>query len=190
MEQNNFISFADVKESLFDSEIMTLLAPSVYNPTPERLRFRAEKYAADKNAYVYACKEAGAYAGIVVFRMDNNTAEILDIAVKNEYQKKGFGSRLIDFLLSRFKAEKVTAETDDEAVGFYKKYGFNVKSVGAVGGTKRYYCKLSAVTRHYDLLIEENNDPVHDPEPLREYMDKWDGQKFIDSLQLTKEKSD
>ena len=45
------------------------------------------------------------------------------------------------------------------------------------------------VIRHYDLMIDENNDPVHDPEPLREYMDKWDGQQFIDLLQLTKEKS-
>ena len=45
------------------------------------------------------------------------------------------------------------------------------------------------VVRHYDLMIDENNDPVRDPEPLREYMDKWDGQKFIDFLQLTKEKS-
>ena len=45
------------------------------------------------------------------------------------------------------------------------------------------------VIRHYDLMIDENNDPVHDPEPLREYMDKWDGRQFIDSLQLTKEKS-
>ena len=45
------------------------------------------------------------------------------------------------------------------------------------------------VIRHYDLMIDENNDPVRDPEPLREYMDKWDGQKFIDFLQLTKEKS-
>lgn len=45
------------------------------------------------------------------------------------------------------------------------------------------------VIRHYDLMIDENNDPVHDPEPLRQYMDKWDGRQFIDSLQLTKEKS-
>ena len=45
------------------------------------------------------------------------------------------------------------------------------------------------VIRHYDLMIDENNDPVRDPEPLREYMDKWDGQQFIDLLQLTKEKS-
>ena len=45
------------------------------------------------------------------------------------------------------------------------------------------------VIRHYNLMIDENNDPARDPEPLREYMDKWDGRRFIDSLQLTKEKS-
>jgi SAM-dependent methyltransferase len=42
---------------------------------------------------------------------------------------------------------------------------------------------------HYDLLIDENNDPVYDTQPLREYMDKWDGQPFIDSLQLSPDKS-
>ncbi len=40
------------------------------------------------------------------------------------------------------------------------------------------------IIQHYDLLIEENNDPVHDPEPLKEYMDQWDGQAFIDRMQL------
>lgn len=45
------------------------------------------------------------------------------------------------------------------------------------------------IITHYDLLIEENNDPVYDPEPLQEYMNKWDGQPFIDSLQLDKSKS-
>ena len=38
--------------------------------------------------------------------------------------------------------------------------------------------------RHYDALIDEGNDPVFDPPPLREYMDKWDGQAFIDAMEL------
>ncbi len=42
--------------------------------------------------------------------------------------------------------------------------------------------------KHYDLLIDENNDPVHDPEPLRQYMNKWDGQPFIDELNLSPNK--
>ena len=45
------------------------------------------------------------------------------------------------------------------------------------------------VINHYDLLIGENNDPVHDPKPLRDYMDKWDGQVFIDKMKLDKDKS-
>ena len=45
------------------------------------------------------------------------------------------------------------------------------------------------IVQHYDLLIEENNDPVRDPEPLKQYMDKWDGQNFIDKMQLNKDKS-
>ena len=49
--------------------------------------------------------------------------------------------------------------------------------------------KIINAAKHYDLLIEERNDPVHDPEPLKEYMDKWDGQKFIDKMQLNKNKS-
>ena len=43
--------------------------------------------------------------------------------------------------------------------------------------------------QHYDLLIDENNDPVHDPKPLRDYMDKWDGQSFLDKMKLDKDKS-
>ncbi len=47
----------------------------------------------------------------------------------------------------------------------------------------------NAVAKHYDILISEGNDPVHDPEPLKAYMDKWDGQEFIDKMQLSKEKT-
>lgn len=42
---------------------------------------------------------------------------------------------------------------------------------------------------HYDALIDENNDPVHDPAPLKDYMNKWDGDRFIEDLQLSEDKS-
>ncbi len=48
---------------------------------------------------------------------------------------------------------------------------------------------MRAVIEHYNKLIDENNDPIHDPEYLRDYMDKWDGHKFIESMQLDKSKS-
>ena len=42
---------------------------------------------------------------------------------------------------------------------------------------------------HYDALIDENNDPVHDPAPLKAHMDKWDGEVFVEALQLSPDKS-
>lgn len=182
-------SICDVKEKLSDSAILHLLAPSVFNPTFERLLIRAKKYQADDKSKVYAYSENGEYKGIIVFKTEDNTAEILDIAVKPEYRKHGIGKSLIDFIFTQFPIDNITAETDDEAVGFYKKCGFAVTPVREFCDTKRYFCKLSSVSEHYDLLIDENNDPVHDPKPLRDYMDKWDGQAFIEKMKLDKGKT-
>lgn len=140
MEQNNLISFANVKASLFDYEILALMKPSVYDPTPERLKSRAEKYSADKNIFVYACKIDGVYAGIVVLKTENGTAEILDIAVNPKYRKKGIGKSLIDFILNQFPVDTITAETDNEAVEFYKRCGFDVIGFGMKCNNKRYIC--------------------------------------------------
>ena len=43
--------------------------------------------------------------------------------------------------------------------------------------------------RHYDLLIEEDNDPFRDSPLLQAYMDQWDGQRFIDCMQLHSSKT-
>ncbi len=45
------------------------------------------------------------------------------------------------------------------------------------------------IVSHYDLLIDEDNDPVHDPEPLQDYMNQWDGPAFIEQMQLNDSKS-
>jgi predicted phosphodiesterase/SAM-dependent methyltransferase len=53
------------------------------------------------------------------------------------------------------------------------------------------------VIRHYDALIDEINDPLNykvvdpalDPEPLRAYMNKWDGEAFLKAMQLNPNKS-
>ena len=132
----------DVKASLFDPEILTLLAPSVYNPTPERLKHRAEKYTADSIVKAYACKNSEKYIGIVIFKTENGAAKILDIAVRPQYRKKGIDKSLIDFIFNQFSIDTIIAETDNDAIGFYQKCGFTITSVGAVCATERYFCQL------------------------------------------------
>ena len=45
------------------------------------------------------------------------------------------------------------------------------------------------VKTHYDLLIEENNDPFRDPPVLRKHMESWDGQTFLDLMELSPSKT-
>lgn len=182
-------SICDVKEIITEADILKLLAPSVYNPNEERLQGRAKKYQEDEETNVYVYKEDNEYKGIVVFEIFDSTATILDIAVNPEHQGKGIGSKLMDFIFNSFDVDSITAETDDDAIGFYKKYGFVVADTKVEFDTKRYVCVCESVTHHYNLLIDENNDPVHDPKPLQDYMDKWDGQVFIDKMELNKDKS-
>ena len=42
---------------------------------------------------------------------------------------------------------------------------------------------------HYDLLTEENNDPFRDPPVLQRYMESWDGQAFLDLMELDESKT-
>ena len=48
---------------------------------------------------------------------------------------------------------------------------------------------MKAVIEHYNKLIDENNDPARDSEALRAYMDKWDGDRFIESMRLDTNKT-
>lgn len=49
--------------------------------------------------------------------------------------------------------------------------------------------KLIDVINHYDLLIEENNDPFRDPPVLQDYMNQWDGEQFLEAMELAANKN-
>lgn len=134
------MSIVNVKNALNDTGVIELLIPSVYNPTPQRLLSRVRKYQKNENIGAYAYFDNGGYKGIVVFEINGQTATVLDIAVKLEEQGKGIGSRLIDFVFSQFEVSKVVAETDDDAIGFYKKCGFAVIETRIYADIKRYMC--------------------------------------------------
>ena len=56
------------------------------------------------------------------------------------------------------------------------------------GKTHRFFLAVqkpdTPLMNHYDKLLAEGNDPVLDPEPLRTYMNRWDGEPFLDALKL------
>ncbi len=64
---------------------------------------------------------------------------------KQSYGKcwnRGVGSKLIDFVCEKHQPQLLIAETDYDAVGFYRKYGFAVTTLGEkYPGCVRYLCK-------------------------------------------------
>jgi SAM-dependent methyltransferase/predicted phosphodiesterase len=58
----------------------------------------------------------------------------------------------------------------------------------SVDDWRRYGAKYDVI-RHYDALVDENNDPARDPEQAQAYMDKWDGERFIEAMWLNPDKS-
>ena len=142
-------NFYDVKDEIENFHIAQLLAPSVYKPTKDKLINRAKKYKEDKNICIYAYKDTGMYKGIIVFKVKDDVATILDFAVKPEYQRKGIGTKFIDFIADKFGIEKIVAETDDDAVGFYRKYGFSVSSAETEFDIDRYICEFPVVKNEF-----------------------------------------
>lgn len=48
---------------------------------------------------------------------------------------------------------------------------------------------VDKIKNHYDTLLENGNDPFYDSDELKAYMDKWDGEAFIEALELDKNKT-
>ena len=68
--------------------------------------------------------------------------ELINIAVAENARGYGIGRAMISALQDQFQLP-ITAETDDDAVDFYRKVGFGVTSVSAKSGVSRYACVLA-----------------------------------------------
>ena len=146
------VAIADIKHRLYEPGVLNLLSLSAYRPTPESMRGRADAYAADPAVHVYGCLNAGDSAetprGAVVLKLIGDvSAEILSIAADPAYRGQGVGRALITCAAENLSGRALHAETDDEAVGFYRKCGFTIKNLGEkYPGIVRYHCILSQST--------------------------------------------
>ncbi|MFJ8090658.1 GNAT family N-acetyltransferase [Lysinibacillus sp. NPDC095746] len=71
--------------------------------------------------------------------------EIKHIAVSLDHRGIGIGSKMINFVLEKYSLSLMFAETDKDAVNFYKNYGFKITSLGEkYPGVERFRCILKS----------------------------------------------
>jgi ribosomal protein S18 acetylase RimI-like enzyme len=86
--------------------------------------------------------------GFVAFGARDGVMEIDYIAVSERAAGQGWGRALVDAVRARAGDRPLRAETDDDAVDFYRRLGFAVRAAGGPDprwpDRRRYDCLLSA----------------------------------------------
>jgi ribosomal protein S18 acetylase RimI-like enzyme len=76
-------------------------------------------------------------------RTATKQAKIRSIAVLEDFRSQGVGTKLIRSMWDKFTLEVLCAETDRDAVDFYRRLGFDIQSLGEkYPGTERFWCIL------------------------------------------------
>ena len=135
---------------------------------------------------------------VIACGLYEGTLNIMETFVAPQKRGQGMGSSVINELLHKAKAiigvdiekgEAIIYPSNIASQKAFEKAGFKHHHTHEDGDAMTYVYEVNPIAKHYDILISEGNDPVHDPEPLKAYMDKWDGQVFIDKMQLSKDKT-
>lgn len=132
----------DIGRLLFSGEFFSIVAHSLYLPDDAKLRAVAEQYAADGYKKMAGYFIDGRLAGCAgVDLTDPETAVLHHLAVDPAFRHRGIGRKMIEQIMEQYSVKLLEAETDGDAVGFYRNCGFEIEDLGEkYPGVTRYLC--------------------------------------------------
>lgn len=106
----------------------------------ENIKDVEEYYSITENE-LYSVSNNERIVGLVGLISTEQEVVIKHIAIQSHIQNKGLGTEIINKIHQLFPKQKLVAETDNDAVGFYTKLGFKIISLGEkYPGIIRYKC--------------------------------------------------
>lgn len=106
----------------------------------ENIKDVEEYYSITENE-LYSVSNNERIIGLVGLISTEQEVVIKHIAIQSHIQNKGLGTEIINKIHQLFPKQKLVAETDNDAVGFYTKLGFKIISLGEkYPGIIRYKC--------------------------------------------------
>ncbi|BCB04191.1 GNAT family N-acetyltransferase [Bacillus sp. KH172YL63] len=120
------------------NSIKMLLSYSTHNWEQE---YKKSIDSPDRALYVMLQEET--YVGCLVIEWKNDYfCEVKHIAVSPSARGRGIGREMIDRLVDTCSFTYLGAETDQEAVDFYRKIGWKITSLGEkYPGVERFWCE-------------------------------------------------
>lgn len=132
------------------NEVYSIFSACMYLPTWEKFCDKALEFLSDKSVHIFGYTENNCILGICVVKCkEEGTAEVKGIAVDLLSRNQGIGQKLIQHIYKKLQIKCLTAETDDDAVAFYRKCGFDIvkttRNYEEINYT-RYVCTLCGET--------------------------------------------
>ena len=131
----------EISSEMHTLEAFKIYASCMYRPSLEEYTNPVDKYLSDTETHCFGYFEGSRLWGVIVIRK----GEILGIAVLNALRKRGAGHALIDHVQKLYPV--LTAETDEDSVGFYHACGFSCEAFERTfpdGAVTRYKCIINS----------------------------------------------
>ena len=118
----------------------------MFMPTEEKFDKKVDLFLNDNSVKIFACFDQGKIIGVMVVSfIEQKKIEIIGIAVDVSARGKGIGSYMINQVVNNYGLLSVCAETDNDAVEFYRNNGFSIVEFSETYGAEtvvRYKCEL------------------------------------------------
>jgi ribosomal protein S18 acetylase RimI-like enzyme len=137
--------FCDIKSNLDNPTVRMLLGESAGDKSTEATDRKMAEFRRRDDFNLYGWIENDKILGVCGIEVYSDWVEIYNIAVVPEIRKRGIGKAMITAVQQKYKTN-VRSETDDGAVEFYRKCGFETEGfIKTYSGVEyqRYKCVLN-----------------------------------------------
>lgn len=102
-----------------------------------------DNYIQSFNQQLFGFMKEDNIIGCIGVEINLSLCEIKHIAVSPKERGNGIGSKMINFLCEKYSFTSIVAETDTDAVEFYRNFGFKITSLGEkYPGVERFLCEF------------------------------------------------
>ena len=119
----------------------------MFMPTVEKFNNKVDQYLNDNSIKIFACFKQDKILGVMVVSfIEQKKLEIIGIAVDVSAREKGIASYMINQVVNNYDLLSVCAETDNDAVGFYRNNNFSIVEFPETYGNEtvvRYKCEFT-----------------------------------------------
>ena len=136
--------FCDIENELDNPIVRNLVNASAGDKSTEALDRKVAEFRRREDLHLYGWIENDEILGVCGIEVHSDYVEIYNIAVDPNNRKHGIGRAMITAVQQKYK-RTVKAETDDDAVEFYRKCGFETEGLIKTysnGEVQRYKCVL------------------------------------------------